>query len=102
MKKKRTNPVVDPSALVTSVRGASVMLDCGRDKVYELLKLKELESYRDGEARRIIVASVRAYLDRKLAEGKNKFERGRYPGQRPPPDNNPSPSQHLNVGPASS
>ena len=92
MKKKRTNPVVDPSALVTSVRGASVMLDCGRDKVYELLKLKELESYRDGEARRIIVASVRAYLDRKLAEGKNKFERGRYPGQRPPPDNNPSPN----------
>ena len=91
MKKKPTDPVVDPSALVTSVRGASVMLDCGKDKVYALLQAKGLESYRDGEARRIIVASVRAYIARKLAGGKSKFERGRYPGQKPP-DDNPAPS----------
>jgi excisionase family DNA binding protein len=91
VKKKPTSPVVDPSALVTSVHGACVMLDCGRDRVYALLQAKELESYRDGEARRVIVASVRAYIARKLADGKNKFERSRYP-QKPPPDDNPAPT----------
>jgi excisionase family DNA binding protein len=91
VKKKHTNPVVDPSALVTSVHGACVMLDCGKDKVYALLQAKELESYRDGEARRVVVASVRAYIARKLAAAKNKFEQGRHPRHKPP-DNNPSPS----------
>jgi excisionase family DNA binding protein len=84
VKKKPTSPVVDPSALVTNVRAAAVMLDCGKDRVYALLQAKEIESYRDGEARRIIVASVKNYIARKLAESKSGFERSRYP-RKPAP-----------------
>jgi excisionase family DNA binding protein len=91
VKKKPTSPVVDPSALVTGVHGACVMLDCGKDKIYELLKLKELDSYREGEARRITVASIRAYTARKLAAAKS-FKQARYPGQKRPTDDSPAPT----------
>ena len=55
------------------------------------LKLKELDSYRDGEARRITVASIRAYAARKLAAAET-FERARHPGQKRIVDDSPAPT----------
>ena len=79
-RRERRKPLVSEAALVTSVNGACVMLDCGRDKLYELCRLGELESYLDGKVRRITVASIKQRIERKLAAAKT-FERARYPNQ---------------------
>lgn len=43
------------------------MLGCGNTFGYALVKRGELESFLDGRARKITVASIRAYIARKLA-----------------------------------
>jgi excisionase family DNA binding protein len=55
-------------AIVVSPSRAALMLDCGEARLYELLKAGELRSYKDGKSRKILVASVHAYIERKLAE----------------------------------
>jgi excisionase family DNA binding protein len=40
----------------------------GLTKIYELIANGQLESYRDGRSRLITVASIEAYVTRKLAE----------------------------------
>ena len=58
----------DDERLVVSPRRAAVMLDCGVTRVYELIASRQIESYRDGASRKIVVASIRAYVARKLAQ----------------------------------
>jgi hypothetical protein len=43
------------------------MLSCGRTRLYELLAAKELDTFLDGGARKITVASIHAYIERQLA-----------------------------------
>jgi hypothetical protein len=52
--------------LVVSPRRARHMLDCGNTRLYELLKNNELESFLDGRSRKILVASIRRYIARRL------------------------------------
>jgi excisionase family DNA binding protein len=47
--------------------GAARMLGLGLSKLYELLRAGELKAYTVGRSRFITVASVRAYVDRRLA-----------------------------------
>jgi hypothetical protein len=78
-KKKATPPPPPPPGiepLVTNVRGAGVMLTLGKDRIYHLINTKQLDSYLDGDARRITTASIKAYAARKAAE---PFQRARYP-----------------------
>jgi len=49
-------------------RQACTALSIGNTRLYELLGSGELVSYRDGRARRILVASIRDYIARRLAE----------------------------------
>jgi excisionase family DNA binding protein len=42
------------------------ILDCGRTRLYELIDGGELESYLDGRSRKIVLASIHAYVRRKL------------------------------------
>jgi excisionase family DNA binding protein len=76
--KRRVPPTIDERALVTTVNGAVAMLGSCRDKVYELIRDREIDSYLDGAARRITVASIKGYIERKLAAS-DTFERARYP-----------------------
>ena len=46
------------------------MIGCGVTFGYQLLSNGELESYNLGRARRITVASIKAYVARRLAEAK--------------------------------
>ena len=46
------------------------MLDCGNTHGYELLAAGELESFKDGRARKITVASIKALIARRLADSK--------------------------------
>jgi hypothetical protein len=43
------------------------MLGCGVTRGYQLLNNGELDSFLDGNSRRITVASIHAYIQRKLA-----------------------------------
>lgn len=71
----------DVKRLVTSVSGACYALDCGRDRLYELLNSGQIESYLDGRSRKVVVASLDAYVARRLDASK-EFERARYPAPR--------------------
>ena len=53
---------------VVSVNEACHLLGNGRDKIYALIEAHELESYVDGHRRRIVVASIEAYIKRRLKE----------------------------------
>lgn len=53
-------------ALAVPPRLACQLLCVGLTRLYELLRAGELESYRHGRARRITVASIRAYIARHI------------------------------------
>jgi excisionase family DNA binding protein len=55
--------------LVVRPRVAWRLLDCGNAYGYRLIAAGELESYRDGRARKITVESIHAYIKRRLADG---------------------------------
>ena len=75
---KRKERPLDDRALVTDAGRACAMLGVCKDKLYILLREKELDSYLEGRSRRITVASIRAYVARKLAAAET-FERARHP-----------------------
>jgi excisionase family DNA binding protein len=52
--------------LVVSPRRACHILDCGVTRLYELIGSGELRSYKDGASRKILTASIRAYVERQL------------------------------------
>jgi hypothetical protein len=53
--------------LVVSPRRAQRMLDIGHSRLYELLAGGELRSFKDGKSRKIVVASIRDFVARRLA-----------------------------------
>jgi excisionase family DNA binding protein len=57
--------------LAVKPRAVCRMLDCGLTRVYELITAGELESFKDGRSRKISVASIEAYIARRLAEDGN-------------------------------
>jgi excisionase family DNA binding protein len=74
----------DDERLVVRPKVACQMLAIGVTRLYELLDTGELESYRDGSARKITVASIRTYVTRQLkraaaepASGRRKAPRAR-------------------------
>jgi hypothetical protein len=71
-------------ALVCSPRTAMVMLDCQREKLYQLLNNGELESYLEGTSRKIIVASIHRLIDRRLAAARDA--RAHKPGRAEMPN----------------
>jgi excisionase family DNA binding protein len=82
--KPRKTKSASPSAvsnlkpLVTDVRGACQLLNCGHDQIYDLLHAGEIESYLDGRARRIVIASLDAYGTRRR-QSSTQFQHARYP-----------------------
>jgi hypothetical protein len=81
--KKTEKKEVDARALVVDPDTAGVMLDKSKDGVYDLLRCGELESYLDGKSRRITVASIKRYIDRRLALSR-EFTRYRHPMRASP------------------
>src|SRR5690348_16947311 len=80
MRKRKDTPRIEPR--VTDVDGGCARAGCGKDKFYELLHSGEIESYLDGRSRKVVIASVDAYIDRRIAKSKGSFERARYPKWR--------------------
>jgi hypothetical protein len=63
-------PSTEVEPLAVKPKTAKRMLACGKTKLYEILP--ELESFYDGGSRLITVASIKAYLARKLADPATK------------------------------
>ena len=53
--------------LLVKPRVAWQLLGCSNTRGYELLRDGELESFRDGKSRKILVKSIHAYIERQLA-----------------------------------
>ncbi|WP_247409769.1 helix-turn-helix domain-containing protein [Bradyrhizobium sp. 150] len=53
-------------ALAVSPGKAAEILGCGRTRIYHLLHLGELISYRDGAARRVLTSSIHDYVQRQI------------------------------------
>jgi excisionase family DNA binding protein len=56
--------------LVVRPKQAMKMLNCERAQLYEMIAAGELDSYRDGAARKITIASIHQRINRKIAEAK--------------------------------
>jgi excisionase family DNA binding protein len=54
--------------VAVSPKGAGRALDYGLTKIYDLINAGELEVYKDGRATRITTASIKSYVQRRLAE----------------------------------
>jgi excisionase family DNA binding protein len=76
---KKSQPTLEDGAYVTTVNGAREKLGGkSRDLIYELIRTGELTSYLDGRRRLITTASIKSYVENKLAESK-EFKRAPYP-----------------------
>jgi excisionase family DNA binding protein len=58
------------AALLVRPRQACSMLNCGLTDLYKKLNAGELQSFKDGKSRKITVASIRAYVERKVGESR--------------------------------
>jgi len=65
MRANKHSPRIEPR--VTDVTGGCKRANVGKDRFYELLNSGEIESYLDGRARKVLLASVDAYIDRQIA-----------------------------------
>jgi len=63
----RNSQAVDVEPLVVKPKVSWRLLGCGNTRGYELIAAGELESYKDGRSRKITVASIRRYIERRLA-----------------------------------
>jgi excisionase family DNA binding protein len=62
------NPATrDVEPLVVKPKAACSLLGCGLTRLYQLIAAGELDSFRDGRSRKIIVASIQRYIERQLA-----------------------------------
>jgi hypothetical protein len=71
--------------LVVGMATAGVMLDCGVDKLYELIKARELDSYLDGNRRKITMCSIERRIQKRLAAASCEFQGGRHPFRKEGP-----------------
>ena len=59
--------------LAVSPQEAGRLLGLGLSRIYKLLRAGELESYEDGRARRIPMASIHAHIARRLAASADRW-----------------------------
>jgi hypothetical protein len=57
------------------------MLNCGRTHLYDLLKAGELDSFLDGGSRKIVIESIRQYVERQLAASADPERQIAKPGE---------------------
>ena len=60
-------PIRAGEALVLTPAQAQTALQCGVTRLWELINTGEVESFLDGNRRRITAKSIRDYVNRKLA-----------------------------------
>jgi hypothetical protein len=76
----KENPPLVP--LIVGMKETSHLLSCGHDQVYDLLKSGELESFMEGQRRKITMRSIQALIAKRLADAGSVFQRS---SRVPPP-----------------
>ena len=67
--------ILDDQPLVVSPKKAAFLLDCGLDAVYAHIRQGQLESYLEGQRRKITVRSIQALIAKRLADAGSAFQR---------------------------
>jgi excisionase family DNA binding protein len=57
----------DDEPLLVRPKQACWLLSCGNTHLYELVKSGEIVSFRDGRSRKIVMASLKSFIERRLA-----------------------------------
>jgi hypothetical protein len=73
----------DDEPLVVSPGRAQRLLDIGHSRLYELIAARELESFKDGKSRKILMRSIKKYIERQL--GAARMMTPAVPGARASP-----------------
>jgi len=63
-----TSPRTPGPPLAVSAKEAARLLSLSLSKIYELLRNGDLQSYVDGCTRRVTMASIHQYVERRLAD----------------------------------
>jgi excisionase family DNA binding protein len=71
MANPKHNPLENERLLVRP-RRACYLLDCGTTRLYELIDDGELESFKDGRSRKIVVASIHRLIAKRLASEQSR------------------------------
>jgi hypothetical protein len=83
--KRRTARTITSSAslppLVVSPQRACELLDASMTRIYGLMRNGELESFQSGRSRKITVASIQGYIDRRIAEAAGEWHPGPHSSQ---------------------
>jgi aspartate-semialdehyde dehydrogenase len=58
---------IEIEPLAVSPKKAGALIDVGTTRLYHLIGTGEVESFRDGKSRKIIFASLKAYIARQIA-----------------------------------
>jgi hypothetical protein len=59
-----------PEPLVVRPKAAKILLNCGDETLWGYINSGEVDSYKDGAARKITVASIHALIRRRVEEAK--------------------------------
>jgi excisionase family DNA binding protein len=65
---------IDPLAI--SPKKARALLDVGLTRLYQLIGSGEIDSFRDGKSRKIVFASLKAYIARQIEAESTKPQKG--------------------------
>jgi len=71
--------------LVVGMAKAEILLDCGYDTLYGLIKTHQLDSYLENNHRKITMDSIERLIQKRLAAASGEFQRGRAPSRKQGP-----------------
>ncbi len=74
MPSSATPPRTPAAPLAVSAKEAARLLSLSLSRLYELLRAGELQSYADGNSRRVTMASIHGYVERRLADSGGRWQ----------------------------
>jgi hypothetical protein len=68
------NPATPIQPIAVAPEAARQMLNCSMSGLYALLRASELQSFKIGRTRKILVSSIYAYLERRIAASRGGWQ----------------------------
>jgi excisionase family DNA binding protein len=77
--------IYEGQPLIVGMSKAAVLLDCSRDRIYQMLRAGELRSYLERNRRKILMSSIEELVAKRLAAAGHEFritEKSNLPNRR--------------------